>query len=210
MHPSDTFAARRRLGLENIGDYDIHIAFVLPGHNPPSALARNDPTLLAKSDRAPRRSEEAFARRQASILPVGKSERLDADPGPLDPLYIRPQISASATERPTRAPGGDDGGTTRTPSAWMISFAVFAHGQTCSKSCSWCGSVYPSTNGSFLPSAEALARLMLVVGNGNCFLMPAMPTIATVVTLLTGWANETVKRGFGSPTTSVQSGDAWC
>jgi superfamily II DNA or RNA helicase len=38
----------------------------------------------------------------------------------------------------------------------MISLSTLARGaKSCSKSCSSCGSLYPSTNGSFLPSAEA-------------------------------------------------------
>jgi hypothetical protein len=44
----------------------------------------------------------------------------------------------------------DDATANRTPSAWMISLFSLPTG----KSCSWCGSLYPSTNGSVLPSAE--------------------------------------------------------
>ena len=41
-----------------------------------------------------------------------------------------------------------------------VALLTFAHGQIRSKSCSQCGSLYPSTNGSFLPSAEAPVHKM--------------------------------------------------
>ena len=44
-----------------------------------SALTRNDPTLLAKSDPAPRRSGGAFAAGQEVFLPANNSR---AKPGP--------------------------------------------------------------------------------------------------------------------------------
>src|ERR1700736_4417665 len=53
-----------------------------------------------------------------------------------------------------RACGADDGTATRTPLAWMILLNLFWH---CGKSCSSCGSLLVSRNGSLLPSAEALS-----------------------------------------------------
>src|ERR1039457_4318762 len=52
-----------------------------------------------------------------------------------------------------RACGADDGTANRTPSAWMISLALFFLPN--GKSCSSCGSLLVSGNGLFLPSAVA-------------------------------------------------------
>ena len=57
-----------------------------------------------------------------------------------------------------------------TPSAWMISLSPLLPS---GKSCSSCGSLYPSTNGSFLPSAEGkadLVALMLLTRLAECLL----------------------------------------
>ena len=90
----------------------------------PSALGRNDPTLLAKSDPAPQPGECAFVAGQGLLLPVGKSRAAERRYIPQPDLLIGPQ-SVSNKVSNLRACGADDVKATRTPSAWMIMLSTF-------------------------------------------------------------------------------------
>jgi hypothetical protein len=107
-----------------------------------SALARNDPTLLAKNDQ--------HHTKLVAFLPVGKGVFLphckpSASQGPYASArerLARLGRSVPETERLTRAFGADDGKSRRTPTAWMIMLVhSLPHAESRSKSCSWCGSL---------------------------------------------------------------------
>ena len=115
---------------------------VEPCLSPASALARNDPTLLAKNDQ--------HHAKLVAFLPVGKGVFLphcksSAGQGPRASArerLARVGRSVPETERLTRTFGADDGKSRRTPTAWMIMLAhSLPHAESRSKSCSWCGSL---------------------------------------------------------------------
>ena len=130
-----------------------------------SALARNDHTLLPKSDPppldlvSPRRAPRTRSCHRASRPRTRADATFSVPSG--DPIRSR-KLNALRIS-------GADGVHPSPPSAWMISLApVLPEG----KSCSSCGSVYPSTNGSFLGSS-ALSVQIKVPLRGRAGRVPA-------------------------------------
>ncbi len=90
----------------------------------PSALARNDPTLLAKSDPPPPLVGGALLAGKPDSCPRANASRLG--PAAFRRSIISPRPAVPCCDmRALRAFGADDGRTTRTPSAWMILLAQF-------------------------------------------------------------------------------------
>ena len=108
----------------------------------PSALGRNDPTLLSRNCRHHAEAVVVLPAGKSGFLPQGKC---CARQGSRSPVFGRLACSGrlvQETERLTRGVGADDGKPPRTPAAWMMMLVhCLPHAETCSKSCSWCGSV---------------------------------------------------------------------
>jgi len=87
-----------------------------------SALARNDHTLLARSDPAPRIGESRFATSKRGSC-CGHAMCEPALPAPVRLFVLVGTGMSSRAMSTLHAFGADDGTPNRTPSAWMISAA---------------------------------------------------------------------------------------
>jgi len=91
-----------------------------------SALARNDHTLLAKSDPAPRICEWRFAGRKRRACHWANHMRTGLAQHSRGCSFASAPRMSSHKLSTLRASGADDGTANRTPSAWMISRAFLS------------------------------------------------------------------------------------